>query len=241
MTLANRVFLEYVSRIPWFVQRRSRLAQRIRKAGLSFLSMRKFRRLSQAISIAQRARSKGIFLEAGVALGGTAIFISAAKPVPTKLQLFDVFGIIPPPGKNDANDSHDRYAEIASGQAEGIADETYYGYRQNLVEEVAGNLEQFGFSLAANNIELVRGEFERTMMFSEPIQFAHIDADWYDSVRVCIERIWPQLIAGGVIVFDDYHSYEGCKKAVDEFLDDKGDTIKVLFRDSSLAVLRRSV
>tara|TARA_R110002074_G_scaffold260238_1_gene432638 strand:- start:540 stop:1265 length:726 start_codon:yes stop_codon:yes gene_type:complete len=241
MTLANRMFLKYASRIPWFIKRRRRLAQRIRKAGLSFLSMRKFRRLSQAISIARLARSKGIFLEAGVALGGTAIFISAAKPALTPLQLFDVFGMIPPPGKNDAKDSHDRYDEIASGQAEGMADETYYGYRQNLLEEVAGNLEQFGFSLAENNIKLVLGEFERTMTFSEPIQFAHIDADWYDSVRVCIERIWPQLVAGGVIVFDDYHSYEGCKKAVDEFLDDKGDTITVLFRDSSLAVRRRSV
>jgi len=193
------------------------------------------------MAIAGRAGSQGLFLEAGVALGGTAIFISAAKPVSARLQLFDVFGMIPPPGENDNNDSHDRYAEIASGQAEGMADETYYGYRQNLLEEVSDTLEKFGFPLTENNIELIQGEFERTMAFSEPIQFAHIDADWYDSVRVCIDRIWPQLVAGGVIVFDDYHSYEGCKKAVDEFLLDKGDTVTILFQDSSLAVLRRSV
>ena len=232
--------LRYLGRLQWFMFRRKQLARSILKDGLSFLSMRKFRRLSEAIAIANRAAQKGLYLEAGVALGGTAIFIAAAKPKSATLQLFDVFGMIPPPGENDAVDSHIRYAKIASGQAEGIKKDTYYGYRSDLMGEVSNNLERFGFPLTENRIELVRGEFTSTMEFSGPIQFAHIDADWYDSVRTCIDAIWPHLVPGGVIVFDDYHSYEGCKKAVDEFLREIGDAATVLFRDSSLALLRIS-
>jgi hypothetical protein len=49
------------------------------------------------------------------------------------------------------------------------------------------------------------------------IALLHLDGDWYDSTRVCLEYLYPNVISGGVIVINDYGAYEGCRRAVDEF------------------------
>ncbi|PQO23094.1 asparagine synthase [Rhodobacteraceae bacterium WD3A24] len=215
-----------------------RLAREIKGAKLSFVSPRKFRRLSEALTIAGAAKAPGLYLEAGVALGGTAIYIGRLKPAGAPLALFDVFGMIPPPGDEDPQESHARFAQIAAGEAQGLGGEVYYGYRHDLEKTVRTNLERFGLDLAHDHIRFVPGVFEETMSFDEPIRFAHVDADWYSSVTTCLDRIWPRLVTGGVIVFDDYHSYDGCRRAVDNFVAAVGGAVEVLFSDSSFGLIR---
>jgi len=50
--------------------------------------------------------------------------------------------------------------------------------------------------------------------------FAHIDADYYLSVKQCIEFLKKRIVPNGIIVFDDYdvEDLPGCTKAVDELL-----------------------
>lgn len=67
-------------------------------------------------------------------------------------------------------------------------------------------------------MHLVKGLFEETIRPTEPIALAHIDGDWYESVEVCLERVWPVLAVGGPMVIDDYAHWSGCRSAVDEFL-----------------------
>jgi len=50
------------------------------------------------------------------------------------------------------------------------------------------------------------------------IALLHIDADWYESVKLCLERFYDSVQPGGFVVIDDYGHWEGCKKATDEFL-----------------------
>jgi asparagine synthase (glutamine-hydrolysing) len=50
------------------------------------------------------------------------------------------------------------------------------------------------------------------------VAFAHIDCDWYDPVKYCLEALEHRLSPGGEIVLDDYHDYGGCQTATDEFL-----------------------
>jgi predicted O-methyltransferase YrrM len=49
--------------------------------------------------------------------------------------------------------------------------------------------------------------------------FVHLDVDVYPITRFCLEFFVPRLVAGGVIVVDDYGSRtcQGVSKAVDEF------------------------
>ena len=159
----------------------------------------------------------GLVIEAGTARGGSAIVLAAAKERERPMKVYDVFGMIPPPGEQDGADVHERYATIASGEARGVGGDTYYGYRDDLYEEVAESFSRLGVPLGPNNVELVRGLFEDTIELDEPVAFAHLDGDWYESTKTCLERIAPLLSPGGRIVLDDYDKWSGCRTAVDEY------------------------
>ena len=67
-------------------------------------------------------------------------------------------------------------------------------------------------------------------LINENAQFGycHIDVDVYDSARDVVDWIWPKMITGGVIIFDDYglHYTSGITKYVNE-QKDKADRIIV--------------
>jgi len=54
------------------------------------------------------------------------------------------------------------------------------------------------------------------------IALLRLDGDWYESTKVCLEAFYDNVVSGGIIVIDDYLAYEGCRKAVDEFLLSRG-------------------
>jgi O-methyltransferase len=35
---------------------------------------------------------------------------------------------------------------------------------------------------------------------------------------ICLEKFWDHVLPGGVILIDDYYYWEGCAKAVHDFL-----------------------
>ena len=116
---------------------------------------------------------------------------------------------------------HKRYQKIVSGTSKGIGGETYYGYRDNLYDEVGDSFTRHGIDPAQHNVELVQGLFQDTLKVDEPVAFAHLDGDWYESTMTCLERIVPHLVVGGRIVLDDYFHYSGCRDAVDEYFKDR--------------------
>jgi O-methyltransferase len=44
------------------------------------------------------------------------------------------------------------------------------------------------------------------------LAFAHVDVDLYQSVLDCIEFVYPRLVPGGIMVFDDY-GFPSCSRA----------------------------
>jgi O-methyltransferase len=66
-----------------------------------------------------------------------------------------------------------------------------------------------------------RGWFEDTFPDSDisKVALLHIDADFYESVKLCLDKWYPRLSPGGYIQFDDYNIFVGCTRAVDEFLE----------------------
>ncbi len=205
----------------WTLGRRDRAAQRlirrIRSQGLTFLSVAALVDLAQAVRMVCQAQVRGVFLEAGCALGGSALLIAALKERERQLRLFDLFGRIPPPSEADGPSAQRRFRQIIAGQAKGIRGGVYYGYQPDLLGQVVRTFEEFGFPPAECNIKFIRGRFQDTLHLEQQVAFAHIDADWYDSVMICLERVVPHLAPGGVLVIDDYDYWEGCRKAVDDY------------------------
>ncbi len=209
----------------------------IRTARMSYCGPPKLENLAEAALRVRTGKVVGRWLEAGVALGGSAILLAKMKATATPLDLHDVFGLIPAPSANDGEDAHARFAVIASGSSPGIGGDPYYGYERDLLTKVKANLRTFGVEPELGTVRCVPGLFEATLHPDGPVALAHIDCDWYDSVRVCIDRIAPKLAAGGIVVFDDYSSYSGCRRAVDEWRQ-RDARLSVLFERRSLGLVR---
>lgn len=46
---------------------------------------------------------------------------------------------------------------------------------------------------------------------------SHLDCDWYESVKVCLDHLYDRVSPGGLIQIDDYGHWKGARKAVNEF------------------------
>lgn len=233
-----------LSKVHKFLKRSqiSQISQQVKLRNLTYLSYEKIHNLEKSIKEIERKATPGMLIEAGVALGGSAIIIASLMSKHRAFHGYGVFSMIPPPSEKDDEKTKARYQTIKSGKSQGINGEIYYGYRDNLYSEVIDNFELFGLQVDGKGISLHQGLFENTMIF-EPgtnIAFAHIDCDWYEPVHLCLERIYPVLSNAGYIILDDYHDYGGCRKAVDEFLNQRND-IKIVASDSNLVLLREAL
>jgi len=207
----------------WDLFRLSPVAQRMRREKLTYLRPAKLVRIETALRRLRQRRVPGDYLEFGVALGGTAALIAqAARRADARFVGLDVFATIPPPtSEHDDAKSRERYAVIAAGEATGIGDEVYYGYRDDLLDHVGQVLASVDAPVDGRQIRLAKGLFDETWptLDVERVAFAHIDCDWHDPVLYCLNAVAPKLSDDGVIVIDDYHDYPGCRTAVDAFLD----------------------
>lgn len=190
---------------------------RAREEHLTYLKPNGLRDLAAIVLDVERRELPGLVIEAGTARGGSAIVMAVAKAPERPMKVYDVFGMIPPPTEHDGPDVHARYEMITGGQAKGVGGEEYYGYRDDLYQEVVDSFSRLGVPVDSHRVDLVRGLFEDTIVLDEPVAFAHLDGDWYESTLTCLERIAPHVVPGGRIVLDDYYKWSGCRTAVDEY------------------------
>jgi len=143
---------------------------------------------------------EGDFAELGVYKGETAKIIYEMDPN-RKLHLFDTFnGFIETDlqhenkqgGKYSTKEFSDADLETVKKYVSGGGNTVYYpGY----FPETATGLENTKFA------------------------FVHLDADLYLPTIAGLTFFYPKLSPGGVIIIHDYnHTWEGIKKAVDEFI-----------------------
>ena len=191
-------------------------ARKIKTNKLSYLTYGALNNIHKAVKKVEQNKVEGIFIEAGCALGGSTIMIGQTKAQSRPLYVYDTFGQIPPPTEHDGSDIHSRYKKIKSGNSKGIKNDPYYGYEKNLLEKVRHNLKRFDLT-QKDQISLIKGLFKDTLKIKNPVAFAHIDCDWYDSVMNCLEQIEPRISRGGILIIDDYYDWSGCRSAVDTY------------------------
>jgi O-methyltransferase len=80
------------------------------------------------------------------------------------------------------------------------------------------------FAVNRTRLRVVEGWFSQTLptsgMRRRGLSFIRADGDLYMSTRDALRALYPLLRPGGVIYIDDYGSFGGCGKAVDEFRDE---------------------
>jgi asparagine synthase (glutamine-hydrolysing) len=213
--------------------------RRVMQHRLSYLEQGALMDLAAPVLENERTQVPGALIEAGCALGGSALVIAAAKSRERPFIVYDTFEMIPPPSENDGEDVQQRYRAITGGEAKGIRGGLYYGYETDLYEKVRASFAEAGLEAGENHVRLVKGLFEETMRVEEPVSLAHIDCDWYESVLTCLARIEPRLASGGTLILDDYYRWSGCRKAVDEYFAGKDPRRYRWIRKARLRIVKR--
>jgi O-methyltransferase len=151
--------------------------------------------------IAQTCRLSGDCIEIGVWRGGTGCLI--AQRVKNLGLNCDVFLC-------------DTFCGVVKA---GMMDDAYAGgeHADTGEESVRALANRLGVG-----VKLLKGIFPEetaSQVEAKKFRFCHIDVDVYRSARDSTEWIWPRLVSGGIVVFDDY-GFQGCdgvRKFVEEW------------------------
>ena len=169
---------------------------------------RRLRGLYTAIRHVTAHGIAGDVVECGTARGGSAALMGLALKeagADRTLWVFDTFEGIPPPTTADPD------YDIAA---------LYTGDFLGELEDVAALFRRLGI---LDRARLVKGLFQDTVPRAEvgAIAVLHLDGDWYESVKVCLEALYDRVSRGGIIQIDDYGHWKGARKAVEEFMADR--------------------
>lgn len=137
--------------------------------------------------VQQSAKLEGALLEIGVWRGGSGALIAKRAEVckiSDPVYLCDTFcGVVKATGRDD----------VYKG---GEHEDTSVEIVQDLIE-----------SLSLKNTNILKGVFpDETgeQIAEQKFRFCHIDVDVYQSTLEIVNWLWPRLVPGGIIVFDDY-------------------------------------
>ena len=133
-----------------------------------------------------------------------------------KITGFDTFGKFP-----EANFQDDINALKSQ-----ISTDGEYSIAKEQLEKV---LEYKGIN---KNIELIEGDITKTVpqyISSYPelkISLLNLDVDIYEPTVTILENLFPRISKGGVLILDDYSTFPGETKAVDDYFKDKNIKIQ---------------
>ncbi len=158
-----------------------------------------------AVQYLQQRQISGALVETGVFFGGSFMLSAAtclAQQTPRHLYAFDTFKMFS--GPQTADDIN--YA----GQALGgdVAD-----FRQQFMANFAT------INYPASHSHIIAGAVEDTIPITDtgPIALLRLDTDTFLSYEVALAKLYPRLVAGGIIILDDYGYAQGARKACDAF------------------------
>jgi asparagine synthase (glutamine-hydrolysing) len=112
----------------------------VKSKKLSYLSKTGLADIANAVKSIEDNSIEGLCIEAGCALGGSAIVIAKAKEQGRRFNVYDVFATIPPPTEKDGKDVLERYENIKEGKALGLGGDKYYGYENDLKKKVIDSI-----------------------------------------------------------------------------------------------------
>ena len=149
------------------------------------------------VELARQAPA-GLFVEVGVYQGGSAWHLAqVARERDAALHLFDTFTGTP-------------FADPEDRDQVGSFSDTMLEAVRKAIPDAVFHPGLFPETLPADLVE---------------IAFVHCDCDQYRSVRAVIEHLWPRLVPGGLMVFDDDNTPGGkhaITEGIDELLELKG-------------------
>jgi O-methyltransferase len=181
-----------------------------------------------------KAGIEGSIVECGVwrggAIGLAALAMKLAEKTPTReLHLFDAFDDICAP--DPSVDGARALKEFPNAKPRKPGDDPTpeKGFYDSLgghgTVAACRELIEGTIGYPAQLVHYHVGWFQNTVAVSSKllgrIAILRLDGDWYDSTKICLSYLYDLVTPGGFIIIDDYGYYEGCRRAVDEFTNDR--------------------
>lgn len=104
-------------------------------------------------------------------------------------------------------------------------------YRERQLLRVYEQFRDFTMIPAEASFHLRKGWFTQTLPEFKPpapIALLRLDADWYDSTMICLEALFNHVASGGLILLDDYYTWDGCSRALHDFLSNCAATERIM-------------
>lgn len=186
------------------------------------------------VACISRARLAGDYLETGVHNGASAIAVGRAMAclnltsnASRRLWLYDSWEGFP---KTTIEDDGTWAATGVAGRAAGKNWGAPGGPNPSYVSNVLKGLHNVG--VEDGSVVIRKGWFSQTFQQPRPeeIAFLHIDSDLYQSVKDTLEAFYPLVVEGGIVLFDDFGHFEGCRRAFYEYLVEKRHEYPLLER-----------
>ncbi len=176
--------------------------------------------LCSATQYIVRADIPGDVVECGVWEGGSmmaiALTLERLGATGRTLWLYDTYAGMAPPGEHDVR-AWDGAAPAAHFEDDRLGPSAHkWAYSE--LEAVKKNMAQTGYP--AERLRFVPGLVEDTIpdQVPEAIALLRLDTDFHDSTRHELQHLYPRISPGGVLIVDDYGSWRGARKAVDDYI-----------------------
>jgi len=193
----------------WNLIKSDAFCRRVKDNGFTLVSIERLENLKWQCQ--KFINSNFSFVECGVGPGG-CIAVMAKNSKNNRIYGFDSFEGMPPITDEDIGDYNKSDPAMEFG-CEG--------------HNLSGGLELVNKTLNLLNVDkskinLIKGYFENSLTGDVinnigNIAVLRLDGDWYNSTKVCLERLYDRVVDGGVIIIDDYGHFVGAKRATDEF------------------------
>lgn len=172
----------------------------------SLLHVTGFFNLYQSMNYLSRNKMGGSAVECGCFLGGAAAFIGLMREhlsLDLEIWLFDTFEG-PPIGETDVF--------VGGTLIETPAKLPNYRKQvQRMLSDVVGSTKRYRFVVGLVEDTISQADVEN-------IALLRLDTDFYSSTKIEMDVLYPRLQTGGVLIVDDYGTFQGSRKAVDEYL-----------------------
>ena len=212
-----------------------KLIYEIREKNLSMCSYERLAATAMACKYICKNNKKAIFVECGVWRGGNGIIaatIFKKYKIPYKIYLFDTFKGMTKPTKEDKKINGN---QLALKFYNIYKRRTHNDWCYAAIEEVKDNFKKYG--LFNKNIFFIEGDITKTLKqlnnIPNIISILRIDTNWYKSTKIILEKLYPKLKIGGILLSNDYAYWSGSKKAIDDYFHKKSNQPYFQYVDQS--------
>ena len=185
--------------------------------------------LYQQVAFCEKNAIPGCYVECGTWKGGASGLMALANlkhgQARRQLHLFDSFQGLPEPDAEKDGAQAVAWSNKFGGGGEGKLKPIQGTYESVGTLAVNRDLMDRVVGYDANYLHYHEGWFQDTVPRDAPalgpIAILRLDGDWYESTKVCLNQLYDQVVPGGFVIVDDYNGVEGCKRATDEFINQR--------------------